>query len=99
MSQANLDRLIEARIRERQKQRRYHKRSQLLEIKGSLQKMLDANLSIKEQIEILQEAGIALSDKSYRSFLAREFGDEYDDFLRRNGWVRKKRSKDSDDDG
>jgi transposase len=61
--------------------------------------MLEANLSIKEQVEVLEEAGISVSDKSYRNFLAREFGPVYDDFLKRNGWVRKKRSKETDDNG
>ena len=51
------------------------------------------NLSIKEQTEILAEAGTTVSDRSLREFLAREFGDVYTDFLKRNGWVRKKRQK------
>lgn len=96
MSKSKLDQLIEAKLKSREAESRYHKRSRLLEVKESLGKMLRANLSIKEQIEVLEEAGITLSDKSYREFLAREFGGEYDDFLKRNGWIRKKRQREND---
>lgn len=96
MAKTKLDEIIEARLRRRESETRYHKRSRLLEVRGSLEKMLAANLSIKDQIEVLEEAGIKLSDKSYREFLAREFGPVYDDFLKRNGWIRKKRQKDED---
>ncbi|MGE4295654.1 MAG: hypothetical protein AB7E49_08135 [Campylobacterales bacterium] len=96
MSKSKLDQLIEAKLKSREAESRYHKRSRLLEVKESLGKMLAANLSIKEQIEVLEEAGITLSDKSYREFLAREFGGEYDDFLKRNGWIRKKRQREND---
>lgn len=96
MSKTKLDQLIEAKLKAREAESRYHKRAKLLEVKESLEKMLEANLSIKEQIEVLGEAGIKLSDKSYREFLAREFGDRYDDFLKRNGWIRKKRQREED---
>lgn len=96
MSKSKLDQLIEAKLKSREAESRYHKRGRLLEVKESLGKMLRANLSIKEQIEVLEEAGITLSDKSYREFLAREFGGEYDDFLKRNGWIRKKRQREND---
>lgn len=96
MSKSKLDQLIEAKLKSREAESRYHKRGRLLEVKESLAKMLRANLSIKEQIEVLEEAGITLSDKSYREFLAREFGGEYDDFLKRNGWIRKKRQREND---
>jgi hypothetical protein len=94
MSQNNLDAIIEARLKERQEAQRYHKRSRLLTLKPSLEKMLTGNLSVKDQLEILGEYGVSVSDRAYREFLAREFGEIYDDFLKRNGWIRKKRQKD-----
>lgn len=93
MTQIKLDKLIEEKIKQKANEDRYHKRGQLLDLTPSLHKMLDANLSIKEQVELLAEVGIKISDKSYRDFLMREFGEEYDQFLERNGWVRKKRKK------
>lgn len=93
MTQSKLDKLIEAKLKKRDESDRYHKRTQLLEVKPSLKRMIAENLSIKEQVELLDQAGIKISDKSYREFLSREFGAVYDDFLVRNGWVRKKRKE------
>ncbi|MDR2905819.1 MAG: hypothetical protein LBU73_07690 [Helicobacteraceae bacterium] len=97
MINKNLDAIIEARLKEQEEEQSYHKRSRLLKVKSSLEKMLKGDLSIKDQIEILREYGIAISDRAYRDFLAREFGRVYEDFLKRNGWIRKKRRKEAND--
>ncbi|MDR2151224.1 MAG: hypothetical protein LBO72_00225 [Helicobacteraceae bacterium] len=95
MSQEKFDAIIEAKLKERQEARSYHKRSRLLTLKSGVAKMLAGNLSVRDQLEILDEIGLTISDRAYREFLAREFGEAYDDFLKRNGWTRKKRQKDS----
>jgi hypothetical protein len=95
MTQEKLDAIIEAKLKERQEARSYHKRSRLLTLKSGVAKMLAGNLSVKAQLEILGEIGVSVSDRAYREFLAREFGEVYDDFLKRNGWTRKKRKKES----
>ncbi|MDR3347640.1 MAG: hypothetical protein LBN32_03405 [Helicobacteraceae bacterium] len=97
MTQNELDAIIETRLKQKAAQLRYHKRTKLMAIKPSLEKMICGDLSIKEQIEILSEAGIAISDRSYREFLSREFGVAYDEFLKRNGWIRKKRRKENNE--
>ncbi|MDR2638947.1 MAG: hypothetical protein LBC09_03800 [Helicobacteraceae bacterium] len=97
MTQDNLDAIIEAKLKERQEARSYHKRSRLLTLKSGVAKMLAGNLSVRDQLEILGEVGVTVSDRAYREFLAREFGEVYDDFLKRNGWVRKKRQRGSND--
>ncbi|GHS89550.1 hypothetical protein FACS189487_09990 [Campylobacterota bacterium] len=94
MTQKNLDAIIESRLKEHQQAQSYHKRSRLLKLKTSLEKMLNGNLSVKEQVEVLAEFGVSISERAYRDFLAREFGGKYDEFLKRNGWIRKKRQKD-----
>jgi hypothetical protein len=93
MTLKNLDAIIEARVKERQEAQSYHKRSRLLALKPSLEKMLAGNLGVRDQLEILGEAGVIVSDRAYREFLAREFGEIYDEFLKRNGWIRKKRQR------
>ena len=95
MTQTKLDAIIEARLKQKQGETHYHKRTRLLDIKPSLEKMMLGNLSIKEQIAVLAEAEIEISDRSYREFLSREFGGIYEEFLRRNGWKRKKRIKET----
>ncbi|MDR1451817.1 MAG: hypothetical protein LBI57_05765 [Helicobacteraceae bacterium] len=95
MTQKNFDAIIEAKLKERLETCGYHKRSRLLTLKSGVAKMLAGNLSVRDQLEILGEIGVSVSDRAYRDFLAREFGEIYDDFLKRNGWVRKKRQKES----
>ncbi|MDR3162782.1 MAG: hypothetical protein LBT81_02850 [Helicobacteraceae bacterium] len=95
MTPNKLNRIIDERLKLKEEELRYHKRSRLLGVRESLLKMIEGNLSIREQIEVLSEVGIKVSDRAYRDFLAREFGDLYDAFLKRNGWVRKKRKKEN----
>lgn len=72
------------------KKDKYHKRGALLGFEAELEAMMGINISIPEMVTVLKASGLEISAQSLRSFFKNRYNTEYDDYLHRNGWHRKK---------
>lgn len=73
-------------------QRRQRRKTDLAEFDSSLKKMMDLDISLPVILEWLEKKGEKTSLPALRRYVIRIFGDEfYSDFMRRNGWLKKKR--------